>query len=60
MKKDRIFKEKGLENSPDLNKYLMNGYFIVAEPQYNSKTDTIDYHLRKTILSWIMNKLIKG
>jgi len=58
MKKDIIVKETGLKNSPDLNKYLRNGYFIVAQPQYNSKTDTIDYHLRKTIWSWIINKLI--
>ena len=55
MKKDVLFKEMNRKDNVYLSERLDCGYFIVSS-QYNSVTDTIDYHLRKTLLSWLMSK----
>jgi len=51
MKQEFIFKE--LKVKDNINTLLEKGFFIVGQPAYNQKTNTIDYHLRRTLLSYL-------
>ena len=51
MKQDLWFKEFDLKDSENLRKLLTEGFFLVSEPMFNKITGTIDYHLRRTLIS---------
>lgn len=53
MKQEMIFKEFNLESSSQLNELLRKGFFIVGQASWNTATSTIDYHLRRTLMSYL-------
>lgn len=53
MKQDFLFKEENEVN--DMNKLLRKGFYIVGV-SYNKVTYTMDYHLRRTLLSYLFSR----
>lgn len=68
MKQDKIFflpdydygskNEYYFEVLKQINNCLENGYVIVSS-LYNTSDRTMEYRLRRTLLSWLMSKLSK-